>query len=244
MPFPSQGLNQNLIGQLQAFIANNNFPELYQAYDWGNDAHANGFQDIFALETQISGNDIAGGITLNDVRAVAGWGRLRNPGRIQGPGIALTANTLNNLGGGSQVNLRNNPEGPINALANIRGIGPTYQSKVLRFGQAQEYGAIDTRCVRVFGLGNPNSQQQEWLQLYARQSTHKGRPTGWYIPANQPGWPIQYSVWINILRYFANQLPNNCPHPANFINAGIRINGAWTCSDVEMALFTYASQYV
>jgi hypothetical protein len=244
MPFQSQGLGAGLIGQLQAFMANNDFLQLYQAYDWGNDSYANGFQDIFDLELRLSGNDRAGGISLDDVRAVADWGRLRNPGRVQGPDIALPPNTLNAMVGGPQVNLQNNPEEPTNALANVSGIGPTYQSKVLRFGQAQEYGAIDTRCVRVFGLGDPGAQQQEWLQLYARQSTHRGRPAGWYIPANQSGWPNQYATWINILRYFANQLPNNCPHPENFVDRNLRVGGAWACADVEMALFTYASMYV
>jgi hypothetical protein len=243
VPLQSRGLGRNLLLQLQNFIGNNNFQRLYRAYDWGNDTYENEFPDILALEVRLSENDRTIGITLDDVRAVANWGRLRNPGRIQGLQIVCKPNTFNSLVGGPQQQLINNPELLINAVANVQGLGPTYQSKVLRFAQAQEYGAIDTRCVRVFGLGDPGSQQLEWLHLSAKQSSYKGRPSGWSIPEKQAGWPSQYAVWINILRYFANQLPNNCPHPASFVSAGIRAEGKWTCADVEMALFTFASKH-
>jgi hypothetical protein len=245
MPFQSQGLGATLTDQLNAFIANNNFPELYLAYAWRNDTYANGFPDIFSLENEISYQDQVTGITIAGVRMVCAWGRLRNPDRVQGPNVVLPANALNSNVGGPQPNLQNNPSAPIVALANLNGIGPTYQSKVLRFGLAQEFGAIDTRCVRVFGQGDPLVQQHAWLQLMARRSTqNNGRLGGWYIAETQASWTGEYATWINILRYFANLLPNNCPHPNNFTNAGLRANGAWTCADVEMALFTYASAHV
>ncbi len=244
MPFQSQGLGAARIQQLDAFIANNNFPDLYAAYDWGNDTHANGFPDIFDLEHRISNEDRAAGITIDGVRSVAAWGRLRNPNRVQGPQVVIPAHTLNSINGAPQPGLQANPTLPITALAKLFGIGPTYQSKVLRFGLSNEFGAIDTRCVRVFGQGDPQSHQHTWLQLNTRRSTHNGRPAGWYIPKAQAGWPTQYAVWINILRHISNRLPNSCPHPVNFTNAGLRIGGAWACADVEMALFTYASAHV
>lgn len=244
MPFQSQGLAVALVQQLEAFIANNNFPQLYAAYDWEKDTHANGFPDIFNLESQISKEDMKTGITIAGVRAVSAWGRLRNPNRVQGPNIVTPANTLRTASNTPQPQLEANPHLPITALQHLSGIGPTYQSKVLRFGLANEFGAIDTRCVRVFGQGDQENQKNAWLQLNTRRSIQNGRPGGWYIPEAQVGWPAEYTKWINILRYFANQLPNNCPHPENFINAGFRIGGAWACADVEMALFTYASAHL
>jgi hypothetical protein len=243
MTFQSRTLGKNLLVQLHKFLLASDFPNLYKSYRWGNDTYENGFPDIFILEVQLSNNDKTSGVCLDDIKSVAEWGRLRNPGRIKGPKIVCKPNTFNSIDGGPQQWLDNNPETPINAVANVSGIGPTYQTKVLRFAQAQEYGAIDTRCVRVFGEGDSDIKQHAWLQLSAKQSTYKGRPSGWFIPKTQACWPSQYAVWINILRFFANQLPNNCPHPTNFECAGIRSNGVWTCADIEMALFTFASSY-
>ena len=48
----------------------------------------------------------------------------------------------------------------------IKGLGPTYLSKVLRFALPSEFGAIDTRIVRVVGMGDPTSKQQNWLSIW------------------------------------------------------------------------------
>jgi hypothetical protein len=119
-----------------------------------------------------------------------------------------------------------------------KGIGPTYLTKVLRFGSPIEYGAIDTRCVRVFGEGDPTSQQHRWLRLHVRNYGY-----GWYIPRTQRDWPTEYGVWVNILRYFSQLLPGDCPHPTAFKESGLRLRNEWACSDIEMALFAYASRF-
>ena len=243
MPFPSFGLAATLLADIAAFAANNNFPDLYRSYSWRNDTYVNQFPDILGLELQLSGDDKSTGITLTDVQAVAAWGAMRNPGRINGAHVSLPALTLHTAGGVPQPALAHAPATPIIHLQNVNGIGPTYQSKVLRFGMPAEYGAIDTRCVRVFGQGDPAAQQHRWLTLSATQGQHNGRAAGWSIPENQAQWPNGFTIWINILRRFAQILPANCPHPAPFVDSGMRAAHVWTCADVEMALFAYASQF-
>jgi len=124
----------------------------------------------------------------------------------------------------------------------IRGLGPTYLSKLLRFALPQEFGAIDTRIVRVVGMGDSQSKLQEWLCLKVRNDGY-----GWYIPKNQSAWPSEYSKWINILRFCAHFLNNSgklCPHPEGFLTNDLRKRGIWACVDVEMALFSYASKHL
>ena len=240
MPFQSQDLSSNLVQELDCFLKINNFPDLFRKYEWENDTHDKQFPDIYNLEVRLSKSDMEGGITLDNVRGVAEWGGLPNLGRIRGNNIVAPQNTFNVSSGGPIPNLASRPGIPIAIISEVEGIGPTYQSKVLRFALAQEYGAIDTRCVRVFGQGSPATQKHEWLDLVATQ----GAPNRWSIPEVQQNWPAGYSVWINILRYLANNLPKNCPHTSNFVNGGLRKTGEWSCADVEMALFTYASEAI
>ena len=199
---------------------------------------------ITSLRVRLSQSDMKNGITLDDVRAVAAWGGLRNPARINGSNTVAPQNLLNASSGGPIPDLAGSPANPIAIIGAVEGIGPTYQSKVLRFALAQEYGAIDTRCLRVFGQGDAAAQKHDWLQLCARQSRHQGRPSGWFIPEAQQNWPAGYSKWINIQRYFANHLPKNCPHKSNFVTGGLRKKGEWSCADVEMAFFAYSSESI
>jgi hypothetical protein len=241
MPFPYHGLSQKLIVELNEFRDKNDFADLYKSYSWRNDTYANGFPDILDLEVSLINSDKNLGISLQDVKRVADWGKLRNPGRIKGIEIVLPKKTLHNDNGNSAEYLARNPMKPVHILeGNIeKGIGPTYLSKVLRFGLPQDYGAIDTRVVRVFGQGDLIVQQHNWLDLSARNYGY-----GWFIPKTQRNWPSAYGSWLNILRFFSQQLPNNCPHPKALVDAGLRLNNNWICADVEMALFTYASKFI
>jgi len=99
-----------------------------------------------------------------------------------------------------------------------------------------EFGAVDSRLVRVFGQDYPGSLG--WIDLVAQQA----RDGRWCI--NEQGWPEGYTTWINILRFFARALQDqgiNCPHPHSFVDKGLRDEGIWYCADVEMALWSYAS---
>jgi hypothetical protein len=240
MPFPPNGLSEDLTAELDGFLRENDFVGLYMSYNWRNDNYNDGFLDILRIENTLIARDRNEGISLRDVRTIADWGSLRNPSRIKGTEIVLPPRTLHDYDNTPPENLALSPIEPVLLLeTNIeKGVGPTYLSKILRFGLPTEYGAIDTRCVRVFGGGDPPHQQRQWLNLGARNDGY-----GWYISKVQRAWPSAYGIWLNILRYFSQQLPNNCPHPQAFMHSGLRSNNEWACADVEMALFAYASQF-
>ncbi|SJM90203.1 conserved hypothetical protein [Crenothrix polyspora] len=237
MSFKPMDLDDKLIGKLDAFLETNSFVDLYSTYDWEEDTRENGFPDIFCLESRLNYSNQTTGITLSDVKSVAKWGLSRHQNRIEGIEIVLPAHSLQCKLGLPNQKLEGDPSIPLHILQKsiTKGVGPTYLSKILRFGLPQEYGAIDTQCVRIFGLGD--SGQHQWLVMSAKNDGY-----GWYIPKTQKAWPSAYSKWINILRYFASKLENNCPHPQRFVDAGLRKKGIWVCADVEMALFSYASQ--
>jgi hypothetical protein len=193
MPFEPRALHKGLIKDLDAFLQSVSLPDLYMAYAWKNDTYANGFPDIHCLECQLSKMDQTSGISLTNVKCVAKWGGMRNKGRIVGEDVVLQPHSLQTADRSPLTSLRNDPLTPLLALQeNItKGIGPTYFSKVLRFALPQEYGAIDTRCVRVFGEGDVRASRHRWLSLYARNYGY-----GWFILKNQAGWPDEYRKWI------------------------------------------------
>jgi hypothetical protein len=238
MPFQPQRLNSILIQKLDAFLNANSFPDLYRAYAWRKDTYEDDFPDVHRLELHIATMDQTTGITISDVKRVAKWGAMRNQRRIAGRTIVLPSNNLHTPEGAAVAQLEGDPLAPLLRASITGGVGPTYLTKVLRFGLPQEYGAIDTRCVRVFGCGDAAIRQHDWIELRARNDGY-----GWFIPKTQKAWPEEYATWINILRYFALQLPANCPHPQPFVTARLRRAGAWECADVEMALFSYASRF-
>ena len=236
-PFNPRNLSERVVGSLNDFLNHNDFAELYKSYRWEDDNHKTGFTDIMSLEIQLRHNAKTTGMTCDDIRRVVKWGKLRNPGRVKCiDSPALPVDALYSSDGKPIRALEMNPTSPIEMLdQKTTGLGPTYLSKALRFAMPEQYGAIDTWCVRVFGEGDPENSRHNWLALRTRNDGY-----GWYISKAQSSWPSEYGTWINILRYFAHRLPANCPHPPAFVEKGLREKGKWTCADVEMALFTYA----
>ncbi len=209
-----------------------NFPELYRTYAWKRDRWQDGFPDICRLEREIGDAARAGTLSEEHLKAIARWGGLPNIERIRAPTpirIALFED------GDVARWVRDNPENAIRVLGGqIRGFGPTYTSKLLRFAAPELFGAIDTRIVRVFGAGDTAH-----LHLLDLTATHVDG-----IPSGQQGWPGEYGTWTAILTYAAAQLNaagQPCPHPEALINAGLRERGIWLNADVEMAFFNYAS---
>jgi len=244
MPHSPRNMDNSLMLDLKNFLDNNDFVAMYKSYDWGNDNFRNGFRDILDLEIQLSKSLNRQGIRLEDVKAIARWGKLKNPKRISGKEIVLDQKLLNILSDEENMLLASYPTLPLCALQEsiTKGIGPTYFSKILLFAFPEEYGAIDTRCVRVFGKGDLKSQQHDWINLRARNNGY-----GWYIPAYQADWPSGYGLWIDILRFFSEHLSIrsiNCPHPSAFIREGLRVPNKWACADVQTALFAYASSII
>lgn len=224
--------------ELENFCRNNSLPDLYSSYEWGIDRQVTGFVDILRLELQFSSSDRSNGITIDDVRDLAKWGKLRNSGRLCGETPVLPSNTFNSPHGANDHLISTDRLIPLIKLSKTitSGIGPTYFTKILRFAAPTIYGALDTRCIRVFGKGDPASQRHDWLDI-----TVKNYGYGWFIPESQKIWPSGYEKWLDILNIICKILPADCPHPTVFVEQGLRQKGVWTCADVEMALFTYAS---
>ena len=238
-PYAPRGLSRELTGELDRFLADHDFQDLYRTYSWRNDTFKRGFPDILQLERRLGIHRRSANLDIDDIRDVADWGRLPNlkrisvkdTGRLRDLALLLNGAKVEN-----EIIIERYPEMPAGLLDNaVKGIGATYVSKVLRFALPEQYGAIDTRLVRVLGNGDPINSRCDWLPLTA----YNPSPSRWAIrPAS---WTQGYKVWINILRYFANAMPDNCPHPESFNRHELRQDGIWTCADVEMALFSYAT---
>lgn len=244
MPFQPRGLAPALCRTLDDFLATHDTPALFRSYAWLNDTHAAGFPDILKLEIALRASDQGAGVSAQDARDVARWGALPGWSRVRLAGdapYALPPLALRDLAGNTQPACDAAPEAAMRVLAtNTVGIGPTYDSKVLRFACPEDHGAIDIGIVRVFGRGDPLfADAPKWLALKVTQA----RDLRWAIPEDQRGWLAEYASWIQILRYLAgrlNTLGVHCPHPPAFVEAGLRRSGEWFCADVEMVLFAHA----
>jgi hypothetical protein len=194
------------------------------------------------LEQDLAMSARHGYLTKTDIIRVAEWGRLRNTKRIQCPEcIRITLYDGDDLAEFFRIG----PSAPLIQLREqIKGMGPTYLSKVLMFSRPQRYGAIDTRLVRVFGCGDKDIEGLRWLSLRVKNYNY-----GWHIPENQTSWPGEYNTWIEILHYMAdlcNTSGHKCPHPDEYVaidlREKLREKGIWIVADIETALFSYASK--
>ena len=239
MTFPPKEISRDIQSSLEDFARKHDFEKLYREYSWRADTWQKGFPDILRLETRIANAARNNLVRKSDVLAIAEWGSLRNIQRIECP-PTFTLPLYENERPDKRI--ETDPLIPLRILqASTTGLGPTGLSKVLRFALPSEYGVIDTRIVRMMGVGDAISKRESWLSLRARNDGY-----GWYIPKNQSAWPREYSKWINILRFFSRLLNDSgrpCPHPEAFSRNGLRTQGIWVCADVEMALFSYASKF-
>ena len=231
-------LSIQLQGRIKGFLAAHDLGSFYKGYEWGKDTWESGFADMRQLEIDLSMAAKHGYLTKTHIIAVAKWGLLRNPKRVQCPGSFRIS-----LYDGNDFAewLKSDPTAPLETLReNIKGMGPTYFSKILMFSRPQLYGAIDTRLVRVFGRGDTDIEQLRWLSLEVKNYGY-----GWFIPESQSSWPGEYNTWIEILHHIAslcNTRGHKCPHPDEYIDNGLREKGIWIVADVETALFSYASE--
>jgi hypothetical protein len=235
-------IKEELQKKLNELIGELDFSRLYKSYIWKHDSWERGFPDILRLEMEISLAAYEGRIVRDHLIAIANWGGLPNKGGIQCPdplGISLYQEN-----GLPTPYLYDEPDHAVSIIrAQVKGFGPTYIAKLLRFMSPYSFGALDTRLVRVFGYGNPDVQKIRLLNLTTTQT--EGR---WAISTTSGVWPKEYGTWVGALRYLANALNRSgisCPHPEAFVEQGLRNKeNAWVPADVEMALFTYASQRI
>ncbi|MBF8264972.1 MAG: hypothetical protein HW384_836 [Dehalococcoidia bacterium] len=233
-------LSLQVQGCIETFLADHDLGSLYREYNWDQDTWENGFSEMRKLEVDLTMAAKNGCLTRGHIIRVARWGRLRNIKRIQCPeNIRIALYAGDNLTEYSNIDCSM----PLRLLREtIKGIGPTYLSKVLMFSRPQLYAAIDTRLVRTFGNGDKSIEGHGWLSLAVKNYGH-----GWYIPEYQSSWPGEYDTWIAILHHIAqlcNTSGHKCPHPDQYISIGLRKQGIWIVADIETALFSYASKRV
>jgi len=229
-------LDSQLQERIKDFLAAHDLGMLYKKYNWAGDIWENGFPKMRQLEIDLSVAAKKEYLTKTHIMAVARWGLLRNPKGVQCPELFRIS-----LYDDFAEWLKSDPTAPLETLReNIKGMGPTYFSKILMFKRPQLYGALDTRLVRVFGIGDATINSHNWLSL-----TVRNYGSGWRIPESQSSWPGEYNTWIEILHHIAklcNTDGPKCPHPDGYITGGLREKGIWIVADVETALFSYASK--
>ncbi len=237
--------SQELKESLKDFVKGHDLAELYRKYSWKDDTWTNDFPSILDLEKDVSEKAKRNLVKQGDVRRVVRWGG----GTLKVKWCETVRLFLYDERGHFKKELRENPSIAAQILKEqkerglISGLGITYLTKVLRFAAPSEFGAIDSRIVRVFGQGDNNSKQHNWLSLTACSGEGEQR---WAI-REESTWPKEYGNWIKILRFLANLLNSKnscCPHREPFIESSLRQEGVWVCTDVEMALFAYASQHI
>lgn len=222
---------------LDGMLQDLRFPRLYKTFSWRGDTWKKGFSELCRLEKEISQAARGKMLTEEHLQDIAFWGGLRNRKRISCPRfIKIQLYARNN-----PVSwLKKEPDKAVWLLENqIQGFGPTYCSKILQFAVPGIFGALDTRIVRTCGRGDRSAQCYPLLDLKA---TRIG--ASWAVFSSQPGWPDQFRPWTNALNYLADSLNHDkvrCPHPTDFIQAGLRQKGTWLPADVETALFSFAT---
>jgi hypothetical protein len=233
-------LPEKIRKNVDIFLEKNSVKDWYNYYNWGNDSQRSNFQNIVNLEVQLTQAAKTNEITSEHVMKIARWGahpmidKIRCNSHIDLP---LFENNKH------AAWIQDNPAYGITLLRpQVYYVGPTYMTKILRFSMPSEFGALDTRITRVFGKGDPLHSYVHLLDLEAEDQGGK-----WFIKYPQPAWPSEYSTFIFILRIMADYLNREaipCPHPEILYNYGLRKRGIWECADVEMALFSFASERI
>jgi hypothetical protein len=229
VPLPAQ-VRDNLKTKLMHFATSHDFPHLYQTYEWWEDRWRSGFPRMLGLEVSLSHTAKSNRVYREQLEAVARWGRKRGTVECDDE-VSLPLYVDGKL----DEALVERPQLPLVELdRQTKRFGPTYLSKVLLFACPEEYGAIDTRLVTVFG-----EDGEGWIDLHARDWGSGDR-----IP-RQASWPSEFGTWTQVLRWFAHHLNETgveCPHPDAYVECGLRSGGRWYCADVETALFSYATE--
>jgi hypothetical protein len=221
-------LDEKTIEAVSRFIRDNGdrILEYYQEYEWGGDYYCNGFYRIKSLEEKVY--KARESLKEETAREVVQWGVPRWATRfsLKGP-----------------VDLKNT-KGVKDILERVEkgikiGRGIAIVSKILRFLIPEDFAAIDTKLVKVFGKGAKNP----WLKFHNNK-------TGTAINKSPTVWPSEYMIWLKILKYIAVNLEECGIYPTypkqweSFIKKGFRKPKKWYAADVEMALWAYASEVI
>jgi len=211
-------LSTTITAEIDRLLAEVDMVREYRAYRWKADSWMNGFPEICNLEGSLSSAARENRLGYFHARNLAIWGGLPNPLGIR---CQEPLNLALYTGGKPSPWLRDNADNVMRMLGSqIRGFGPTYCSKMLRFSVPSVFGAIDTRLVRVFGSGDPGAQEYQLLDLQVTRSDPR-----WAIPSHQESWPMEYGTWTAIPHRMAGTLNEGsiaCPHPMTLSAANLR----------------------
>lgn len=225
--------------EIQRFLVDHaaHMPLLFRLYDYDGDSYSEGFPKAFEVEQRIRNAARQNSFSKADLLYIARWGNLRNKKTLEKMTWDLKITLYDNdLPVKDLIEESENFVSIVNER--VPGFGATFSSKLLHFAVPSVFGMLDTWLVRTFGIGDPDHRKYKFLKLKTQNDK-----SGWHIPTTQPLWPSEFGSWINILNLIANYLNNrqiNCPHPQNYLDAGLRKAGMWYPADVETALFSYA----
>ncbi|TAJ45570.1 hypothetical protein [Methanofollis fontis] len=220
-------LPPDLCREIDRLLADVDLAAAYQDYRWKADSWMGGFPGIRTLEWTLSNAARQNRLGYLHAMNVAIWGGLPDPLGIRCERILdlpLYAN------GAPAPALAENADALMEGLqGQIRGFGPVYCSKMLRFAVPSVFGALDTPLVRAFGADGGICRL---IDLRAE-------------PSDPGDWPAAFRTWTLVLHRIAGTLNAGgieCPHPASMIASGLREPGVWLPADVGMALFSRASR--
>jgi hypothetical protein len=240
MPIQYWDLSDDLCRRANFFLKNTDLLEWYQNYHWASYTKSSNFQDIVSLEIEMITAAKRNAVNCSQIRKIAKWGAHPMQEKIH----CREPFDLPIYSGNEAAQwIKTDPAKGIRIIRpQVKYVGPTYTSKILRFSMPQEFGALDTRITRVFGKGDPDHAYTPLLDLVTEPIGKK-----WFIQSNQWGWPDEYGTFIFLLRYMASGLNESgicCPHPEVLYKHNLREPGIWECADVEMALFSFATERI
>jgi len=240
MPIQYWDLSDDLCRKAGSFLKDNDLLEWYQNYHWSSDTKSSNFQDIVGLEIEMIAAAKRNAVRCSQIRKIAQWGAHPMQDKIQ----CRDPFDLPIYSGDEPAPwIKTDPARGIRIIRpQVKYVGPTYSTKILRFSMPKEFGALDTRITRVFGRGDPAHAYLPLLEIEAEPIGTK-----WFIKNPQPAWPDEYGTFIFLLRYMAHILNESgvrCPHPKVLYMHHLREPGIWECADVEMALFSFATERI
>lgn len=208
------------------------FPEYFRNYSWKDKHHLYGypadcygdFAWISSLEVRFKwlrlNHATANTASIYLVREMIQWGGSQN-GVLQkfddGLGEVNLYEAVDRIIAGLS-----SPEKAIAAALGIQGMGLTYASKVLRFLDPENFGALDSR---IRGALEAEAPEAKMPKIY--DSNTKSRING-------------YKAFIDYIEILKGQLDvEKIPRPDCALPLGSCATG-WRAADIEMALFKWA----
>lgn len=126
------------------------------------DSWENGFYNIVELEKEITEHLALGYLTRKDVVKIARWEKPNAKDRMTCPAVLrLDVNEIANFE--IEKNLRI-------LEVSVKGTRTLFLTTIMRSISPSKVGSLDTNLVRVFGVGDSNLKNYQWLNLVVRRN--------------------------------------------------------------------------